>query len=665
MKKYFTGILLIWCLTIGNSVFWSSVCDIYKNGIFADNNMYRNCINEENYNNIIENYNQALQRQDYVQCITYLEKAKKYWRDLNDINNRIQNHAAYLCSAYAWKEEYKTAITYCKKSLAIYEEASVLYNAWFISYHLEDYTSATNYLNRAKKKALDADLNQQIDNLIESVKIAKEYATLKKTRKTNDPYWYYQYYLQWINIFDAWDKLPKKKNEVLIAVIDDWININHPEFKNKIWINEEEIPGNWIDDDRNWYIDDFNWRDFVNSTNNTKPSESHGTYVAWVIASSTNNNAWIAWVVPEVKIMNLNVFWSNTKAWDSKIIEAIEYAIDKWANIINLSLWWTQFTYSNIYDKVFKKAYEKGIIIIVSAGNWDVLSHEAWVNTTINKISPVCNETDTKMVFWVWALSKQWSRANWSNYWSCVDFYMYWEDIYTTSINADWEPYAHTQWTSLSAPIVAWIVGLWFNKYGKLKPDIVYNNLKNSLSGNVIDAAKYLDNISLSQGELKDAINWLIKNNFTKATNIGGYKYNKTLTRAEASKFFVNYAKLFNKDIIVNDSSACEFSDINEAPADLRAYIVTACRYGLLGWSKGKFKPYSNLTNAQAITVFMRMYSWKKDESWKHFADRYFIEAYSLWLIDWTLMWNQNNYERWVTRGDIAILLYRWSQLNE
>jgi hypothetical protein len=58
-------------------------------------------LNTERYNQEIDNYNSALQRQDHVQAIAALERAKKYKGTNSDINNRIQQHAAYLCSAYA------------------------------------------------------------------------------------------------------------------------------------------------------------------------------------------------------------------------------------------------------------------------------------------------------------------------------------------------------------------------------------------------------------------------------------------------------------------------------------------------------------------------------------------------------------------------------------
>jgi hypothetical protein len=57
-----------------------------------------------------------------------------------------------------------------------------------VSAMLEDWDNALNYLNKSKKKSLDQNLNSQIDNLIAYVKQGKEYASLKKTWKTNDKY---------------------------------------------------------------------------------------------------------------------------------------------------------------------------------------------------------------------------------------------------------------------------------------------------------------------------------------------------------------------------------------------------------------------------------------------------------------------------------------------
>ncbi len=56
--------------------------------------------------------------------------------------------------------------------------------------------------------------------------------------------------------------LEKAKNEVIVAVIDDGIDIHHEAFVGKLWTNPKEIAGNNIDDDQNGYIDDIHGWNF-------------------------------------------------------------------------------------------------------------------------------------------------------------------------------------------------------------------------------------------------------------------------------------------------------------------------------------------------------------------------------------------------------------------
>ncbi len=50
---------------------------------------------------------------------------------------------------------------------------------------------------------------------------------------------------------------------VIVAVIDDGVDIYHEDFEGKIWVNQDEIPGNGIDDDGNGFIDDRNGWNFL------------------------------------------------------------------------------------------------------------------------------------------------------------------------------------------------------------------------------------------------------------------------------------------------------------------------------------------------------------------------------------------------------------------
>jgi len=57
--------------------------------------------------------------------------------------------------------------------------------------------------------------------------------------------------------------LPAK--EVIVAVVDAGIDINHPDLKEVIWTNKGEIPGNGIDDDKNGFVDDIHGWNFLGS----------------------------------------------------------------------------------------------------------------------------------------------------------------------------------------------------------------------------------------------------------------------------------------------------------------------------------------------------------------------------------------------------------------
>lgn len=57
------------------------------------------------------------------------------------------------------------------------------------------------------------------------------------------------------------------KKEIVVAVIDNGVDIDHEDLKGKIWINKGEIPNNGIDDDNNGYIDDIHGWNFLGNAN--------------------------------------------------------------------------------------------------------------------------------------------------------------------------------------------------------------------------------------------------------------------------------------------------------------------------------------------------------------------------------------------------------------
>src|SRR5690606_20748295 len=55
----------------------------------------------------------------------------------------------------------------------------------------------------------------------------------------------------------------KPSRTVIVAVIDSGVDIDHEDLKDNLWVNEDEIPGNGIDDDKNGYVDDIHGWNFI------------------------------------------------------------------------------------------------------------------------------------------------------------------------------------------------------------------------------------------------------------------------------------------------------------------------------------------------------------------------------------------------------------------
>ncbi|MEW6417168.1 MAG: S8 family serine peptidase [Nitrospirota bacterium] len=166
---------------------------------------------------------------------------------------------------------------------------------------------------------------------------------------------------------EAWD-ITTGSNDVIIAVIDTGVAYNHPDLAENIWINTEEqngTPGS--DDDGNGYIDDIYGWDFIDNDGYPEDYDSHGTHVSGTIAAKGNNEIGIAGVMWLAKIMPIRFLgvsgWGDT----GKAAEAIVYAADNGARIINAS--WGSRGYSQALYEAIEYAQSKNVLFVAAAGN--------------------------------------------------------------------------------------------------------------------------------------------------------------------------------------------------------------------------------------------------------------------------------------------------------
>lgn len=144
--------------------------------------------------------------------------------------------------------------------------------------------------------------------------------------------------LDMMNIPEVWARGYTGRG-ITIAVIDSGMDLTHSDLRPNLWTNSREIAGNRIDDDRNGFIDDIHGWNFSLNNNNVAPSSAHGTAVSGIIAA-TRNNIGITGVAYDAKLMPIRVTNAQDN-WNGNLANAIRYAVDNGARVINLSLWWS------------------------------------------------------------------------------------------------------------------------------------------------------------------------------------------------------------------------------------------------------------------------------------------------------------------------------------
>ncbi len=155
-----------------------------------------------------------------------------------------------------------------------------------------------------------------------------------------------QYYLGQSNIQEAWEYLEENgisaggSSSVVVAVIDTGVDYNHPDLKANMWVNTGEIPNNGYDDDGNGYVDDYYGCSTIgseyNHNGNPMDDHGHGTHVAGIIAAS-NNKEGIVGIAYNVKVMAIKAGQATGVFNQSDIAEAIIYAYQMGADVINMS----------------------------------------------------------------------------------------------------------------------------------------------------------------------------------------------------------------------------------------------------------------------------------------------------------------------------------------
>ena len=247
--------------------------------------------------------------------------------------------------------------------------------------------------------------------------------------------------------------------------------------------------------------DDYSEKNYGNN-HYEGPDAKHGTHVAGIIAGLPNGSEPQYGVASRVaKIMTVRAVPDGDER-DKDVANAIRYAVDNGAKILNMSFGKPVSPGKNVVWDAFKYAESKGVLLVKAAGNEneDIAEHQYfptnYKSTTdekpfVNNMIVVGSNTNDANAL----------KSSFSNYnKKMVDVFAPGSEIYSTVPDGKYE---YLQGTSMASPVVAGASAVLLAYMPNLKPEQIIESLVNttnastnngfenlSRSGGVIDVAK-------------------------------------------------------------------------------------------------------------------------------------------------------------------------------
>ncbi|CDJ42595.1 Whole genome shotgun assembly, reference scaffold old set, scaffold scaffold_12, related [Eimeria tenella] len=300
---------------------------------------------------------------------------------------------------------------------------------------------------------------------------------------TNDPFTWQQWAIvdsgptRWgIEAPNAWEVWTGQgqKPRFTVAVIDSGVDYEHPDLKNQIWRNPDEICGNGIDDDFNGFVDDCIGWDFVKGTNLPMDDNGHGTASAGIIAAEPNNGIGLTGVCWGCDILILKALNEDIKGTISAFARSLDYAIGKGIMLSNNSYGGRGSGFRGLQEAV-QRARQAGMIVVAAAGNYN--------GNNDNDKQPVFPASyDLDNVVSVAAISRNGQLAPFSSYGKKqVDVAAPGANIMTTSARRS---YRSVSGTSFAVPMVTGTLALLWTRLPQLNYRQVIQRMLRSVKKN-------------------------------------------------------------------------------------------------------------------------------------------------------------------------------------
>jgi len=208
--------------------------------------------------------------------------------------------------------------------------------------------------------------------------------------------------------------------------------------------------------------------DFRGNDSDTNDALGHGTHVSNTIAEATDNGVGMAGLAFQAKILVLKVFPDyDGGAYESDIIDAINYAVDEGAHVINMSLGGAG--YNPLTNNTLDDAMDAGVIPVCASGNdgEPYVDYPGAYESCIAVGSVNMHATGTEA-----------SRSFFSNYGADLDLVAPGEGIVQESWSSGHGPGYFAAWgTSSAAPHVSGVLALLIGRTGVVEPDAVLQAL--------------------------------------------------------------------------------------------------------------------------------------------------------------------------------------------